>query len=269
MANIKSSILSILKQYGPKWFLLRKLFRDVLKVLYPNGMRLSLGNRYSVRIIPDFVGYVTFGDRHNIGWSHCIDSLTEDETFIDIGAHIGLYTLPAAIKLKKGRVYAFEPASSNYNILKKHIKMNSLSNVEIFNYLVGDKEKSVTFYECNNLVNPKNSIVKVDKTSSFEPITKQQISLDTFFLGKNIHPNVIKIDVEGAEILVLQGAEKIITKTKPKIYLSIHPKWLVNLGQSVNQLLCLIEELDYIIYDVHMNIPNKINLDEYILLPNS
>ena len=80
---------------------------------------------------------------------------------------------------------------------------------------------------------------------------------------------MIKIDVEGAEILVLQGAEKIITKTKPKIYLSIHPKWLVNLGQSVNQLLCLIEELDYIIYDVHMNIPNKINLDEYILLPNS
>jgi len=268
MANIKSSILSILKQYGPKWFLLRKLFRDVLKVLYPNGMRISLGNRYSVRIIPDFVGYVTFGDRHNIGWSHCIDSLTEDETFIDIGAHIGLYTLPAALKLKKGRVYAFEPASSNYNILKKHIKMNSLSNVEIFDYLVGDKGKSVKFYESKNLVSPKNSIVKVDKISSFEPIIKKQISLDNFFLGKNIHPNVIKIDVEGAELFVLKGAKNIITKTKPKIYLSIHPQWLENLGLSVNQLLSLIKELDYSIYDMNMNHPYKINLSEYIILPN-
>jgi len=53
MVNIKSSILSILKQYGPKWFLLRKLFRDVLKVLYHNEILINLGNKYPVKIISE------------------------------------------------------------------------------------------------------------------------------------------------------------------------------------------------------------------------
>lgn len=146
--------------------------------------------------------------------------------------------------------------------------MNSLSNVEIFDYLVGDKDKTVNFYESKNSVSPKNSIVNIDKTSSFELTTKKQIILDNYFLGKDFSPDVIKIDVEGAEILVLRGARNIIVKTKPRIYLSIHPRLLENLGQSVNQLLSLIKELDYSIYDVNMNNPDKINLNEYILLPN-
>jgi len=269
MVNIKSKILYLLKQYGFKSFLLRKLFRNVLKMLYPNGIQMRLGNRYTVKIISDFIGYVSWGDRHNKAWAHCIDSLKENETFIDIGANIGLYTLPAALKLNKGKVYAFEPGSINYTILKQHIIMNELVNVEALNFLVGDENITVNFFEDNNSVSPMNSIVMIEKLSSYKSTMKKQVSLDSYFDGKDINPDIIKIDVEGAELLVLEGARKLILKSKPKIYLSTHPSRIEELGQSIAQLLNIIRKMNYNIYDVNMNVPEKIKLDEYILLPKS
>ena len=269
MTKLLSNIFSGLKRYGPKYILLRKLFRTILKLLYPNGIFIKLGNKYTVKVIPDFIGYVNFGGEHNIGWKHCIDSLNGDETFIDIGAHIGLYTLPAALKLKNGKVYAFEPGLINYKILKQHIIMNELVNVDALNFLVGDENKTIKFFEDNNSVSPKNSIVMIEKISSYSTTKKKQISLDSYFGGKDINPDIIKIDVEGAELLVLEGAKQLILTSKPKIYLSTHPSRIEELGQTIEQLLNTIKELNYSIYDVNMNIPEKIQLDEYILLPNS
>ena len=85
MTKLLSNIFSILKRYGPKYILLRKLFRTILKLLYPNGIFIKLGNKYPVKVIPDFIDYVYFGGEHNIANKHCIDSLNGDETFIDIG----------------------------------------------------------------------------------------------------------------------------------------------------------------------------------------
>jgi len=267
MLNLISTTLSIIKRYGPKNLLLRKFFRKILKKLFREGVFIYLGNKYKVKIIPDFIGYVNFGGKHNIGWNDCIDSLNGDETFFDIGAHIGLYTLPAAIKLSKGKVYAFEPATINYKILTKHIKMNSLVNVEAKNLLVGDLDKNVKFFEQTTSVSPKNSIVMIDKISHYNTIYKKQVSLDNHFKDLSVIPDIIKIDVEGAEVLVIKGAKKLITKSKPKIYLSIHPGRINEMGQSIEELLELIDNLNYNIFDINMRRPKTINLDEYILLP--
>ena len=267
MLNLISTTLSNLKEYGPKNLSLRKFFRKIINILFRNGIFIHLGNKYKVKVIPDFIGYVNFGGKHNMGWNDCIDSLNGDETFFDIGAHIGLYTLPAAIKLSKGKVYAFEPATINYKILTKHIKMNSLVNVEAKNLLVGDLDKNVKFFEQEKLVSPKNSIVMIDKISHYNTVYKKQVSLDNYFKDLDVVPNVIKIDVEGAEVLVMNGAKKLITKSKPKIYLSIHPGRINQLGQSIEELLELINNLNYNIFDISMNRPKSINLDEYILIP--
>jgi len=268
MTTFIDNILYFLKKYGPKSFFIRKLFRVFLKYIYPNGIMISIGKKYTVKLIVDYIGYITFGDKHNKAWSHCIESLKPTDIFFDIGAHIGLYTLPSALKLKEGGlVYAFEPGSYNLGILKKHVQMNLLNNVHIYDCLVGDKNDRVDFFENTSSMSPKNSIAKVDKISSFDQTLKKQISLDEHFFKRKIYPNVIKIDVEGAELFVLIGAEKIIKKGMPTIYLSIHPNWLIELGQTVNQLLEFIEKLGYNIFDINMKTPEVISLDEYILLP--
>ena len=267
MLNLISTTLSNLKEYGPKNLSLRKFFRKILNILFRNGIFIHLGNKYKVKVIPDFIGYVNFGGKHNMGWNDCIDSFKGDEIFFDIGAHIGLYTLPAAIKLKKGKVYAFEPATINYKILIKHIKMNNLENVVAQNLLVGDDDKNVRFFEQEKSVSPKNSIVKINKISHYNTLYKKQISLDNYFKDLDVNPDVIKIDVEGAEVLVLKGAKKLLSISKPKIYLSIHPGRINQIGQSVEELLELINNLNYNIYDINRNKPKTINLDEYILIP--
>tara|TARA_B100000886_G_scaffold338235_2_gene300627 strand:- start:213 stop:1025 length:813 start_codon:yes stop_codon:yes gene_type:complete len=269
MKNIKNNFLYYLKKYGPKNFFIRKIFRYILKTVYSNGIEIRLGNKYRVKLIVDYIGYISFGDRHNKAWSHCIDALKPSDVFFDIGAHIGLYTLPSALKLKFGKVHAFEPGTYNLDVLKKHVNMNSLYNVQIHDYLVGQEGKNVDFYENLNSMSPKNSISKVEKIDSFDHTIKRQISLDEYFLDKKIYPDVIKIDVEGSELLVLRGATRIIKQSTPKIYLSVHPLWLDNLGQSVKQLKKHINELDYTIYDINMQVVDHLGLDEYILLPNS
>ena len=268
MSKLKSKILFNLKEYGPKNLFLRKIFRLLLKIIYPRSIKINLGNKYTVKLIADYVGYINFGGGHNIGWENCIDSLNNDDIFIDIGAHIGLYTLPAAHKLKMGRVFAFEPSIKNYTVLKNHIELNNLKNVKLYNLLVGNNDSSIKFYEQINSVSPKNSIVKVDKISSYEEVIKKQISLDSFFLDKKITPNSMKIDVEGAEIFVLNGAKNLIKLSKPRIYLSVHPVRIKKLGQDISQLYKFIDEINYSIYDMDMNKPEKLQLDEYILLPN-
>ena len=133
--------------------------------------------------------------------------------------------------------------------------------------LVVDDDKNVRFFEQEKSVSPKNSIVKINKISHYNTLYKKQISLDNYFKDLDVNPDVIKIDVEGAEVLVIKGAKKLITKSKPKIYLSIHPGRINEMGQSIEELLELIDNLNYNIFDINMRRPKTINLDEYILLP--
>ena len=128
-------------------------------------------------------------------------------------------------------------------------------------------DKNIKFFEQNKSVSPKNSIVMIEKISHYNTVYKKQVSLDNYFKDLDVVPNVIKIDVEGAEVLVMKGAKKLITKSKPKIYLSIHPGRINQLGQSIEELLELINNLNYNIFDISMNRPKSINLDEYILIP--
>src|SRR5436305_407734 len=73
----------------------------------------------------------------------------------------------------------------------------------------------------------------------------RQISLDNFCLSRQLSPQVIKIDVEGAEHQVLQGAVEIMRQCRPHIFLSIHPAHLKLLGSSTDALIDFIEANGY------------------------
>ena len=69
--------------------------------------------------------YEAFGDKHNAGFKHWLECCRGKSVVFDIGAHIGLYALPASqVVGSDGKVYAFEPSSANCRYLKKHIDYN-------------------------------------------------------------------------------------------------------------------------------------------------
>jgi hypothetical protein len=91
----------------------------------------------------------------------------------------------------------------------------------------------------------------------------QTITLDTFCSEDNLRPDLIKIDVEGAELLVLHGASKLLSESYPTIILAVHPYWLPK-GQSTRQIFELLTGYGYTMYDSKGCLVEYLQSGEYL-----
>ena len=217
-----------------------------------------------------FSNFEQWGKGHNDAFEVCINTCRNKKCILDVGAHIGLVTLSAAsVAHKEGKVIAFEPAEFNRQLLKKHVKENKFcEKIIVESSLVGDfKSNSVDFYELDEDTG-MNSIVPITKNQEYKKNVRKQITLDEYCSRHNLSPEVIKIDVEGAELRVLKGAKNTISKYKPIIFLSVHPKLIKQLNESTDELKDLINILGYEYKHSDGSDVNDFALREYILSPN-
>ena len=249
--------------------LIKKVLDRVRDYIYPDGKKVFIGGEYSAYLDWRFRAYSDFGDRHNKGWELCINNCAGAKVFIDVGAHIGLYAVPASIIMypNGGKVYAFEPSTVNHAYLERHIELNNISNCIVSNCLLGDVCEKVEFYEDLKKPNPSGSKILYKKPDRFTKTIKYQTTLDTFCDVNSVIPDIIKIDVEGSEISVLKGALETINEFKPIIFLSAHPHHFEMMGIDGKELLEFIYEVNYTIKTITGESVNKISLDEYILDP--
>ncbi|MBI2632839.1 MAG: FkbM family methyltransferase [Parcubacteria group bacterium] len=156
----------------------------------------------------------------------CKKVKTNDIVF-DIGAHVGFYSLLSAELVgKNGKVYAFEPLPRNITYLKKHIELNKQSNIIVIESAVSNKDGMTML--CEEIETPECSIVGNDQQTK-NTIQVTSATLDTL-IQKNVIPvpNIIKIDVEGAELMVLEGARSLLNKFHPMIVLATHNQSIHN-----------------------------------------
>lgn len=147
----------------------------------------------------------------------------------DIGANVGLYTLLFARYSRI--VYAFEPLPRNISYLYKTLEINKIKNVIIVPCAVADKSGLFWFQEGFDYGAGKLS------NEGQQPITS--VSLDDFVEKSKIIPNILKIDVEGAEFHVIKGAKNLLLKYKPILFLSTHGE------ESKNNCLSYLKQLNY------------------------
>lgn len=135
-------------------------------------------------------------------------------TFFDIGAHFGQYTLIGAAAVRPaGTVHAFEPGPEQMSYLKHNVALNQLDNVVLNQIALGDRIGEIEF-SIGPKVNLGSSRIGAtwDKTIKVE-MTTLDAYCDTHDLSKI---DVVKLDVEGAEMLVLEGARKTFASVPPK-----------------------------------------------------
>jgi FkbM family methyltransferase len=156
--------------------------------------------------------------------------LKPGQTFIDIGANKGDFTLLAAQLVgRQGKVLSFEPEPDNFSWLKKSIELNKYQNVITYDVALGSSNQDVTLYLGQK--SGWHSLVPPDQGGTVQDsITVTGSTLDSVLgtLG-NKQVDMIKIDVEGAELEVLRGAQATL-KYNPEIILliDIHPHKGVN-----------------------------------------
>jgi FkbM family methyltransferase len=136
-------------------------------------------------------------------------------TVLDVGAHVGCHALLAARLVgSEGKVYAFEPSPDNFALLRKNVELNGYKNVDLIPKAVAEKTGTVTFH-LSPEGNDRNAIFKSSRASGRgRSVEVQTVSLDDFLEQKG-WPKVdfIKIDVEGAEPLVLQGMTRLLKRS--------------------------------------------------------
>lgn len=168
--------------------------------------------------------------------------LKEEDVFIDVGAHIGFYSmLSSEIIGDKGKVYSFEPTPRTFNILKENC--NNLKNVNLFNLALSNKNGPIRFFDYGPGYGAYNSghtegAALLDKKG--EKIEVQTIIMDDFLQKNNINPTIIKLDAEGLEYKILQGMTKTFSLDKrPLITLEVagDEKWKNNYYDSIKYLL--------------------------------
>ena len=269
--NIRHGPLARFKKF---WFRIGSVYKFFLNLIPFNfSVTMNIGPYGPFRLDARFAfsNFSSWGDldSKNSGFLSCIERCKKAKCAIDVGAHIGLVTLPMnKVMESQGKIFAFEPANYNRNILKRHLKINHIVNVEVFDFLVGKSSSGrVEFYE-ESKDSPLGTIALRGDRKGFIKTHKKQISLDIFCENKGISPDIIKIDVEGGEIGVLLGSENTIRKYKPIIFLSVHPSELEILGSSVTALAKLIKKLNYISYDSEGRVVHEYKGKEYILKPN-
>ncbi len=150
-----------------------------------------------------------------------------NHTVYDIGANVGYFSLFASIITgEMGKVYSFEPIKDNLNMLTKHVDLNNINNVVVYNYAIADCDKNIKFTNSEN----KSANTYITNSPMFDSspvINIQARSLDSLFIEDKLSPpNFIKIDIEGAEYDALKGAQEIIKKYCPVIYISTHENHL-------------------------------------------
>ncbi len=180
------------------------------------------------------------------------------KTIFDIGANIGWYTLSFAKLPKVNKVYSFEPIPHTYQYLKKHLKLNEIGNVITFNFAFADNIGEKTFYWTKSETGSA-SMVNIQERSKIDKVNCKVTTIDHFMENKQDAIDLIKCDVEGAELFVFKGAIKTLKKDKPIIYSEMLRKWSKKFNYHPDDIIKLLSDIGYHCYGYINNKIEKID----------
>ena len=181
------------------------------------------------------------------------DEIKSGDIVIDLGAHIGYYTLLLAKYVgTNGKVFAFEPEPSNFSLLKKNILENNYENVILEQKAVSNSNSKIDFWVgqdssgANRIYEPKKT-----NTQKFKTSTVDCIRLDDYFSNYEFFNkiNFIKMDLEGAEYHALLGMLSLLrNNTKISILTEFSPNSLHDAGTSPTKFFDLFLDEGFQIY---------------------
>jgi FkbM family methyltransferase len=186
--------------------------------------------------------------------SMMMENLVSDgDTFFDIGANIGWYSLNIAASRRETKVYCFEPIPKTFNALNKNININGILNIVSHNFGFSSQAGAFPFYyypEGSGNASSSNLTGRED----VQCVQCKVRTLDDYTAETGAQVDFIKCDVEGAELLVFEGGIKTIMKDKPIVFSEILRKWSAKFNYNPNKIFELFKAQSYKAFTVKNNI---------------
>ena len=183
-------------------------------------------------------------ENESVKW--CEKYVQPGAVVLDVGAHLGYYTrIFSQLVGESGVVFAFEPCPENYPILKHNLSAASFHNVKIINKAVSEQNGSASlFISSGHSMHSLNAGFEDEQGK----VDVETIALDSFFAENNIdNVDFIKIDVEGAEPLVLRGMKRLVSKSPSlKMLIEYNPIALRAGNHDPLEFLAMLAEMGFV-----------------------
>lgn len=189
-------------------------------------------------------------EAHILCWVEQV--LRKGNTFIDVGAHAGWISLASSRFVgSSGHVVAIEPSPPLASLIRYHCRVNRVRSIAVEEFAVADSSGIADFFVHNQGISAINSLFEssvfreAPSQSRIDKIYVRTRSLDDYCKSRKLIPDLIKIDVEGAELLVIRGASTILSKHKPALILAVHPPLIPYGGET--ELFTLLHHYQYVL----------------------
>ncbi|MFN7695934.1 MAG: FkbM family methyltransferase [Burkholderiales bacterium] len=164
---------------------------------------------------------------------------------LDVGANIGYHALRLAVREPEARVHAFEPLPQSFEYLSRNIAANALAGrVRAHAHGLSKANGSFEFF-----IAPENgtnaSLLNVAQRADVRRVVGLALKLDDWVSNTCEAPDYIKVDVEGAELWVFEGAAQTLAQHKPKVFTELLRKWSAPFGYHPNDVLRFFAGLGY------------------------
>lgn len=193
---------------------------------------------------------IYFTTVRDVAWNNLFQLLKPHFKIIDVGANIGYLSLNFAMRCPQGIVYAFEPDSETFRKLSENVQLNSFNNIHVFKTAVGAHTGTGELYKIYESNPGANRILHDRPPGHALSETVSIATLDDYDTQERFGDvSLIKIDVEGFELFVLQGARNLIKRCKPILFVELVDQNLLLQGCSGDAILKYVEELGYRVLD--------------------
>lgn len=244
-----------LRRFDRVWNAVRPVYDSAMQLLAPNGLRRAINGTDAIRISAKLRNMPE--EYEADVWARVMGELRAGDVFVDVGSYVGLYACAAAYKVGgSGTVYAFEPDPANYEILLDNRRVNSFDARIVCERNAVAAQAGVAAFRSGK---GSESRLQSGKGAG-DPV--KVVAIDDYFTG---HPiNVLKIDVEGYEHAVLQGAAVLLAdkRRRPRvIFIEVHPFAWGDTGASSDGILSMLHDRGYSVAAVDGSAVSRI--DEY------
>lgn len=216
----------------------------VIFIIAPLNIKIMTDG--SCRSVPFEI--MNFGKYEPIDAEMLLQLLEDNFIIFDVGAHIGWYSLNFSKIKNQTQVYSFEPIPATFNYLTYNLRLNDVENVIPFNFGLAKNNQEALFYYFRG----GSAIASLENLIEHENIDRISCKLrrmdDVVQEQKITKLDIIKCDVEGSELSILQGGLVTLEKLKPIIYIELYEPWCKKFDYNTSDVMSLLFGLGYKCY---------------------
>ena len=220
--------------------------------LVPNNYQYRKGSvrefdHYGIKLsvdISDYIGHYLYFGFDDPGQDKLLNLVKEGMHVLDVGTNIGSTLLRFTDKVGPlGKVIGFEPDSFNFKACENNISLNNFNNLEVYKFGLGAEETQLKLTVDTESNRGGNRIsTDIEAKGEMVPIRKLDNLVEEFGWTKI---DLIKIDVEGFELKVIQGAKQTLKSFYPTLFIEVDDQNLNEVGDTAKGLISYLNELGY------------------------